>query len=196
MNHAEVVLQKDCPATVIPAGDAIVLQAGKRLTITQALGGSVTLRDAMGLYRVEPVNLDALGAELAAQVRQKASEEARAAASASAAGAVGTLDSDAVWGALRECYDPEIPINIVDLGLIYDLQIIPAKDGDNMQVDVKMTLTAQGCGMGPHIAADARNKILALPGVADANVEIVWDPVWTPHMISPEGRKKLGLDQG
>ena len=102
------------------------------------------------------------------------------------------MNSDAIWGVLRECYDPEIPINIVDLGLIYDLNISDVEGGK--QVDVKMTLTAQGCGMGPHIASDAQNKILALPGVAGANVEIVWDPVWTPHMISPEGRKKLGLD--
>jgi metal-sulfur cluster biosynthetic enzyme len=92
---------------------------------------------------------------------------------------------------LRTCYDPEIPVNIVDLGLVYDLRIAPADDGS--RVDVKMTLTAPGCGMGTSIAADARMRILALSGVSDADVQIVWDPPWSPQMISPEGRERLGM---
>ena len=96
-----------------------------------------------------------------------------------------------VWQMLKTCFDPEIPVNIVDLGLIYDLQISTLSGG--ARVDVKMTLTAQGCGMGTSIAADARNKILDLPGVLEADVLVVWDPPWTPEKISPEGRVLLGI---
>ena len=98
-----------------------------------------------------------------------------------------------VWEQLKTCYDPEIPVNIVDLGLVYAMEVAPM-DGDTKRVDVKMTLTAQGCGMGASIAIDARQKLLSLPGVAEANVDLVWDPPWTPQMISPEGRERLGLD--
>jgi metal-sulfur cluster biosynthetic enzyme len=98
-----------------------------------------------------------------------------------------------VWEQLKTCYDPEIPVNIVDLGLVYAMEVAPL-DGGAKRVDVKMTLTAQGCGMGASIAIDARQKLLSLPGVAEANVDLVWDPPWTPQMISPEGRERLGLD--
>ena len=103
------------------------------------------------------------------------------------------VTQDEVLSALKQCYDPEIPVNIVDLGLIYDLQITP-EDGGNSRIDIKMTLTAQGCGMGASLAADARQKLLDLPGVSDVNVDLVWDPPWNPQMISPEGRERLGLD--
>jgi metal-sulfur cluster biosynthetic enzyme len=106
---------------------------------------------------------------------------------------VATFSEAAVWTALRSCFDPEIPVNIVDLGLVYDLAIESATAGKHT-VEVKMTLTAPGCGMGPVIAEDARKKIAELPEVESAKVHIVWDPQWTPHMISPEGRKKLGLE--
>ena len=96
------------------------------------------------------------------------------------------------WEQMRTCYDPEIPVNIVDLGLVYDLAVAPLEDG-RKRVDVKMTLTAQGCGMGASIAADAKYKILTLPEVAEADVEIVWSPVWNPNMISPAAREKLGM---
>ena len=98
-----------------------------------------------------------------------------------------------VLEALKVVYDPEIPVNIVDLGLIYDLALTPGERGGR-KVEVKMTLTAQGCGMGPVIAADAKSKLEALPGVESAEVAIVWDPVWNPRMISEAGRKQLGLE--
>lgn len=101
-----------------------------------------------------------------------------------------SLDEELVYQALRNCYDPEIPVNIVDLGLIYDVRI--ADD----RIAVKMTLTTQGCGMGGHIAGEAEEQLRALPGVREAAVEIVWDPPWTPNMISPAGRKRLGLPEG
>jgi metal-sulfur cluster biosynthetic enzyme len=96
-----------------------------------------------------------------------------------------------VWQTLKTCFDPEIPVNIVDLGLIYDMRILQLEDGS--RVDVRMTLTAQGCGMGGSIASDARNKLLDLPGVVEADVQVVWDPPWTPEKISPEGRALLGI---
>ena len=100
--------------------------------------------------------------------------------------------TESLWEALKGCFDPEIPVNIVDLGLIYHLATSPGERG--LKVAVKMTLTAQGCGMGPVIAADAKAKLEALPGVEGAEVEIVWDPAWNPRMISEEGRKQLGLE--
>jgi metal-sulfur cluster biosynthetic enzyme len=100
---------------------------------------------------------------------------------------------DEVWAVLKTCYDPEIPVNIVDLGLIYSMEI-KKTDGEGKRAEVKMTLTAQGCGMGPSIAADARQKILSLHGVQEAQVDVVWDPPWGPQMITPDGRKKLGMD--
>lgn len=181
----EIKLQAACPATKIPAGDGVELPAGGVFHLAQALGGSVTLRDGTGLYRIAPEHLSALGPEVA--------EAVAAADGGSGAVADEPFGEEKLWSALRQCFDPEIPVNIVDLGLIYDLRHEPRGDGRH-HVEVRMTLTATGCGMGPTIAADARGRIEALPEVDSANVEIVWDPQWTPHMISPEGRKILGLD--
>ena len=174
MNHT---LTRDCPATVIPAGNAITLPAGTEVFVTQTLGGNVTVRTDHGLVRITAENAGALGGYV---------PEAETAAAA------GEFNEQAVWAALKTCFDPEIPVNIVDLGLVYDLAVEPTAGGNT--VEVKMTLTAQGCGMGPTIAEDARRKIAALPTVESAKVHIVWDPVWSPQMISPEGRKVLGLE--
>jgi probable FeS assembly SUF system protein SufT len=168
---------RDCTATAIPAGHSATLPAGLEVHVVQTLGGSVTVRTADGLFRI--AGADASSVE-GVQV-----------------GAAGSVSSEfsesAVWEALKTCFDPEIPVNIVDLGLIYDLSIEKAPGGAN-QVEVKMTLTAPGCGMGPVIAEDARQKIAALPEVESARVHIVWDPVWNPRMISEAGRKSLGLE--
>jgi len=102
------------------------------------------------------------------------------------------VTEEAVWEQLRSCYDPEIPVNVVDLGLIYDLKLLPHRSGRS-RVEVKMTLTAPGCGMGPAIAADAQQKIAALAGVAEAEVAIVWDPPWSADMMTAEGKRRLGL---
>ncbi len=169
---------KDCPATAIPAGDTTTLRAGTEVHVVQTLGGSVTVRTDLGLFRIAPGDASAVeGVQLAAP----------------APAAVGAFGEEAVWAALRTCFDPEIPVNIVDLGLIYDLSIEKAPAGGNL-VEVKMTLTAPGCGMGPVIAEDARQKISALPEVEAARVHIVWDPVWNPRMISEAGRKSLGIE--
>jgi probable FeS assembly SUF system protein SufT len=172
-------LLRDCPATLIPAGDAVTLPAGAEVFVTQTLGGNVTVRTDHGLFRIAVEDVGAL--------------EGYVPAEAPAAGPVGAFSEEAVWGALKTCFDPEIPVNIVDLGLVYDLSVEKTPAG-GQAVEVKMTLTAPGCGMGPVIAEDARQKIAALPSVESAKVHIVWDPIWAPQMISPEGRKILGLE--
>ena len=186
-NDEELILIRDTEATIIPAGETQLLLAGTRAVISQALGGTVTIRTDAGLFRLSSKNWDALG--VAAQ------KELDLVAQASASETVDAPFSEAlVWDAMSGCFDPEIPVNIVDLGLIYDLQISdPNKDGKH-KVSVKMTLTAQGCGMGPVIAEDAKKNIEALSSVSNAEVEIIWDPPWTPHMISQAGREQLGLD--
>ena len=180
----ELMLQSDCPATQIPAGTKALLPAGSTVSLTQALGSSITVRDNQGIYRVEKAHFaSAFGPEVADALLTKLDP---------GHAPDGAFSEDQVWTALRQCFDPEIPVNIVDLGLIYDLQIDAAPEGQH-DVAVKMTLTAAGCGMGPTIAADARDKIEQLSTVRAAQVDIVWDPQWTPHMISEEGRKVLGL---
>src|ERR1700693_1670297 len=175
-----VELTRECEAVQVPLGSPITLEKGLEVFITQSLGGSFTVQVPAygGLYRITSKDADALGKDVAD--------------AASPAAASGDLEA-MVWEQLKTCYDPEIPVNIVDLGLVYAMEVAPI-DGGAKRVDVKMTLTAQGCGMGASIAIDARQKLLSLPGVAEANVDLVWDPPWTPQMISPEGRERLGLD--
>lgn len=185
-NNDWVELSRDCEAVMVPAGHTVLLPQGTKAVITQSLGGSYTLHVPQygGLLRVSNRDADALGLTPEAEPELPLGDGE-------------PLDAEKleplVWQQLKTCYDPEIPVNIVDLGLVYDMQIQPL-DGGESRVDVKMTLTAQGCGMGTSIAADARYKILGLPGVSEAEVEIVWSPVWNPNMISPEGRAKLGMD--
>ena len=180
-NVISVELTRDCEATQIPAGTGTTLSRGTAVDITQTLGGSYTVHAPGGLFRIAAQDADALGLQPATAGEQKASPE-------------GPLDEKSVWDTLRNCYDPEIPVNIVDLGLVYDMQIQALPSGRSA-VGVKMTLTAQGCGMGGAISADAQQKLLSLPGVEEANVEIVWDPPWHHSMITEQGRKVLGLDQ-
>ncbi len=175
----EPTLSHDVPATMIPAGTAFTLPAGAEVHIVQTLGGNVTVRTDQGLFRI--------AREYAGAITGYTPTDDNAGPVA------GQFDEQAVWAALKTCFDPEIPVNIVDLGLVYDLSIDPLPSGGN-NVEVKMTLTAPGCGMGPVIAEDARQKIAALPTVETARVHIVWDPQWTPQMISAEGRQKLGID--
>lgn len=176
-NHT---LTADVRATVIPAGDVVTLPRDTEVFIVQTLGGNVTVRTDRGLFRIAREDAATIGGytpqgETAAQAHE------------------GEFSEQAVWNALKTCFDPEIPVNIVDLGLIYDLAIDHTAGGAHA-VEVKMTLTAPGCGMGPVIAEDARQKIAALPTVESAKVHIVWDPQWTPQMISETGRKVLGLE--
>jgi probable FeS assembly SUF system protein SufT len=176
--NTEVTLSRNCEAIQIPSGVKITLPAGTRVVITQSLGGSHTILMDGGLARITNENADALGIQPETKQPETASE---------------ALDEKAVWNQLKTCYDPEIPVNIVDLGLVYDCAIAPQPDAGGAKVNVKMTLTAPGCGMGPAICAEARSKILTLPGVADADVELVWDPPWNQGMISEVGKMQLGL---
>ncbi|HEY1792854.1 MAG TPA: iron-sulfur cluster assembly protein [Opitutaceae bacterium] len=171
-------ITRDCPATAIPSGEPTTLRAGQSVEVAQTLGGSITVRTELGLFRIAQEDagcVDGLAPAAPAPV------------------AAGEFSERAVWDALKTCFDPEIPVNIVDLGLVYDLAIEKTPAGGNA-IDVKMTLTAPGCGMGPVIADDARRKIAALPTVEQARVHIVWDPVWNPRMISEAGRRTLGIE--
>jgi len=183
MSAEQVELSRDCEAVQIPAGHNVTLPKGTVGIITQSLGGSYTLQVPSygGLFRVASQDADALGKEAAAP-----------AANASTAATPADLETQ-VWDQLKTCYDPEIPVNIVDLGLVYDMRIAALPDGAS-RVEVKMTLTAPGCGMGGYIAQEARQKLEALPGVQEAEVEVVWEPQWSPQMISPEGRQLLGME--
>ncbi len=172
-------LTRAVAATAIPAGDGQTLPSGTEVFIVQTLGGNVTVRTDRGLFRIAAEDADALAGYVPA--------------AAAAGPAPDAFSEQAVWDALKTCFDPEIPVNIVDLGLIYDLAVEETPAGGK-SLEVKMTLTAPGCGMGPVIAEDARRKIAALPSVEQAKVHIVWDPQWTPQMISETGRKALGIE--
>lgn len=174
-----VVLSRDCDAVQIPAGNVVTLPAGTEVDITQKLGGSITVHALGGLFRIAPKDADALGMTVEVPGTPTVTE--------------GNVDEKMVWETLRSCYDPEIPVNIVDLGLVYDMGIEDLPSG-NKKIFVKMTLTAPGCGMGATIAGDAQQKLLCLPSVEDAGVEIVWDPPWHQSMITPEGRRLLGIE--
>jgi probable FeS assembly SUF system protein SufT len=172
-----VKLSRDCAAIQIPVGTEVTLKAATPVDIVQTLGGTYTVHSMGGLFRISGKDADALG--LTPEP-------------ATSAPAPQTVSEQAVWSVLKTCFDPEIPVNIVDLGLVYDMGLEPLPTG-GQKVFVKMTLTAPGCGMGPTIARDAQQKIIALNGVEDASVEVVWDPPWHQSMISAEGRKILGL---
>jgi probable FeS assembly SUF system protein SufT len=177
-----VDLERDCPAVQIPAGNTVILPAGTVVEITQNLGGALTVRALDGLFQIAGNDADALGLEPFSADEMKSRPQPG-----------DPVDEKVLWDALRECYDPEIPVNIVDLGLVYDLTLEKTTAGTT-SVAVKMTLTTQGCGMGPVIAQNARDRLAGIPGVASATVEMVWDPPWHPSMISPEGKRRLGIE--
>jgi probable FeS assembly SUF system protein SufT len=184
--NRERILSRDVTATQIPSGDKQLLPAKTRVFIHQTLGGSYTVQTDFGLFRIDGKDGDTLG-------------EAVLDTSVNAATlADGAPDPEAIWNQLRQVFDPEIPVNIVDLGLVYSMDIEPTTPeppatGSAYKVNVAMTLTAPGCGMGPAIAEDAKGKILLVPGVSEADVRITWDPPWNQQMISEEGKMKLGL---
>jgi probable FeS assembly SUF system protein SufT len=181
MNSSDPVsLTRDVEAAVIPVGNRVTLQKGQQALITQSLGGSYTVIVNGNMFRIEGQDADALGiapTEKPASTGAPVSQE--------------HLEKE-IWNQLRSCYDPEIPVNIVDLGLIYDCHISPLAAGSH-RVDVKMTLTAPGCGMGPMLAQDVQNRVLALEGVDDVAVELVWDPPWNQAMMTEAAKLQLGL---
>ena len=185
MNSSEpVTLTRDVEAAVVPIGTKVTLQQGEQAYITQSLGGSYTVVVNGNMFRVEGKDADALGLEVAS---------AKAAGAAAAPVSAEDLEKK-MWDALRSCYDPEIPVNIADLGLIYDCKLSPMKDDQtSYRVDIKMTLTALGCPMAADVMADVRDHLLTLPGITDAGVDIVYEPMWTPERMSEEARWELGM---
>jgi probable FeS assembly SUF system protein SufT len=180
--NTEFTTRRDVEAIQIPSGNKTTIPAGTPGVVTQTLGGSYTIATYQGLARIAEKDLDAIGLEKSATRNGEKPAEATG----------GPVDEKAIWEQLRQCYDPEIPVNIVDLGLVYDCQLIQKPEGGS-KVEVKMTLTAPGCGMGPAIAHDAQSKILSIEGVDEADVQLVWDPPWNQSMISEAGRMKLGM---
>lgn len=175
------ILSRDVEASVIPAGMKVTLQKGETAYVTQSLGGSYTVIVNGNMFRIEGKDADALGFEIAA---------AKTTSSTSGVKTPEQLEKE-IWEQLKTCYDPEIPVNIVDLGLIYDCHLTPL--GSGYKVEVKMTLTAPGCGMGPVLAQDVQNKVLSLENVDDVSVELVWEPQWNQGMMTEAAKLQLGL---
>ena len=179
-NDEPITLARDVEAAIIPIGERVTLQKGEQARITQSLGGSYTVIVNGNMFRIEGNDADALGMQLEAKpvtTGESVSQD--------------KLEKE-IWNQLRSCYDPEIPVNIVDLGLIYDCHLTPMNAG-SYKADVKMTLTAPGCGMGPMLAQDVQNRLLSLEGVDDVSVELVWDPPWNQGMMTEAAKLQLGL---
>jgi probable FeS assembly SUF system protein SufT len=175
-----VTLSRDCEVIEIPSGVRRTLSSGAPLRIMQSLGGSYTVIDDLGrMFRVDAGDADALGLAPAADEHVPAAPAA--------------LSEQVVWDQLRTVFDPEIPVNLVDLGLIYSCVISPLDSGGN-RIDVKMSITAPGCGMGGVLKADVESKLAKLPDVKEVHIEVVFDPPWNPGMMSESAKLQLGLD--
>jgi probable FeS assembly SUF system protein SufT len=182
MSSEPKILTRDVEASVVPIGTKVTLQKGEQAFITQSLGGSYTVVVNGNMFRIAENDADALGLETKA-----------APAFVPASGPMTQEELEKkVWESLKTCYDPEIPVNIVDLGLIYDCHLTPIGE-NNYKADVKMTLTAPGCGMGPVLAQDVQNKLVSLEPIDEANVELVWDPPWNQSMMTEAAKLQLGL---
>jgi len=181
MSSEPVTLTRDVEASIVPAGNKVTLLKGEQAHVTQSLGGSYTVIVNGNMFRLGGADADALGYEVTAAPTVTTS---------------GPMTQEQVekqiWELLKTCYDPEIPVNIVDLGLIYDCAIEPM-GANEYKVSVKMTLTAPGCGMGPVLQQDVQNKLLGIDPVQDVIVELVWDPPWNQSMLTEAARLQLGL---
>ena len=182
-SHEAITLTRDVEGTMVPAGTKVTLQKGGQAFIMQSLGGSYTVVVNGNMFRLEAKDADALGLAVAAKP---------VATGASTPKTPEELEQEA-WGQMKTCYDPEIPINIVDLGLVYDCHLVPLGAPDRYKAEVKMTLTAPGCGMGDAISQDVQNKLLSIEGIDEANVEVVFDPQWNQGMMSEAAKLQLGL---
>lgn len=177
-SNEQIVLPRDIDTTQIPSGIPHRLEAGTKVRIMQALGGSYTVMSDMGyMVRVDAKDADVLGIDPSTVAVAEASQE---------------FSEKLVWEQLRTVYDPEIPVNVVDLGLIYDCQIAPVAEGNKL--DIKMTMTAPGCGMADVLKADIQRKLSGLPTVKELNVEVVFEPPWNPSRMSEAAKLQLGLD--
>ncbi len=177
-SREETKISREVPAIQIPDGTPVVIPHGTRVLITQELGGAFTvMTDRGALFRIDPENADALGKEVAERP---------------VVAAEGESVEERVWSQMKKCYDPEIPVNIVDLGLVYDCTVEERPEGEKL-VRIQMTLTAPGCGMGPILADDVKRRIEELPEIAEARVEVVFDPPWNQNMMSEAARLQLGF---
>ena len=177
--HTPIYLTRDCEATLIPGGQKMTLSQGDCVVVTQALGGSFTVRTDMGhLARIDAHDADALGLE-----GEQANEQPLAA---------GPFELQRVIETLKTVFDPEIPVNVVDLGLVYVCEVHPLAGGGH-QVEIKMSMTAPGCGMGDVLKGDAQTKVAALDGVTDVDIEIVWEPPWDASRMSEAAQLQLGM---
>lgn len=178
-----ITLTRECEAIRIPSGERVVLPAGAQVQLAQSLGGTYTVMTNNGyLVRVAGKDADALGKEAAPALPEREAAAAREPEEI----------EQLVWNQLKTCFDPEIPVNIVELGLVYHCQVIPVSEGGH-RVEIKFTLTAPGCGMGGVLQVDIEDKIRSLPGVADVDVEVVFEPAWNQDMMSEAARLELGL---
>ena len=177
-----MTVNRECEVLMVPSGEKLTLASGSTVWLTQSLGGSYTVMTDRGyMVRVEGKDADAIGLE---PVVPGQSGEA------SWANDIDVVESR-VWEQLRSCFDPEIPVNIVELGLIYDCSVTPVENA--YRASVKFTLTARGCGMGEVLKRDIAAKLLAIPGVREADVELVWDPPWSQSRISAAAKLQLGM---
>jgi probable FeS assembly SUF system protein SufT len=178
-DHEPITIQRDVEAVMVPAGVAVTLRTGKTGFITQALGGSFTVYIEGNLFRVAGKNADALGKEVSTPIELPPN----------------ATDDDVkklVWEQMKTCYDPEIPVDIVELGLIYDCSLEPADDGKRI-ARITMTLTAPGCGMGEVLVQDVKEKVEMVPTVERAEVELTFDPPWSREMMSEAARLQTGM---
>lgn len=181
--HTPIDLTRDCQATLIPGGQKMTLSQGDCVSVTQALGGSFTVRTMNGqLARIDAHDADALGLELGHEGGQANGKPEEA----------GPFELQRVIETLKTVFDPEIPVNVVDLGLIYVCEAHPLADGGH-RVEIKMSMTAPGCGMGDVLKGDARTKVLALAGVTEVDIKIVWEPPWDASRMSEAAQLQLGM---
>jgi probable FeS assembly SUF system protein SufT len=173
-----ILLNRDVNALLIPSGARIYLQQGTEVTITQSLGGSFTVNIYGNLARIDGKDADALGKPVTRLISETALED--------------TTIEELIWSQMKTCYDPEIPVNIVDLGLIYECNVTEVSH-QCYQIQIKMTLTAPGCGMGPTIAAEVKSKVEQIPFVQSAQIDIVFDPSWNHGMMSDAAKLELGM---
>lgn len=181
-DNEPITLTRDVEAAIVPVGTKVTLQAGELAYITQELGGTFTVVVNGNMFRIDGKNADALGREV---------KDTRAPAASGVARTKEELEAE-IWNQIRTVYDPEIPVNVADLGLIYTCDLRPLGE-NSYKVDVKMTLTAPGCGMGPVLVQDVQNKLLCIEEVDDVNVELVWDPPWNQSMMTDAAKLQLGL---
>lgn len=181
MNYKDItILKREVPGTLIPDGQCVNLMPGTEVLVTQALGGSFTVNVNGNLVRIDGKDADAIGREpVELPVDRVTLDE-------------GEISEELLWDQLKTVFDPEIPVNIVDLGLVYELVISEIEAG-GYHVGVQMTLTAPGCGMGPVIAQDVENKLRMVPSIEEVNVVLVFDPPWSSEMMSEAAKLELGM---